>query len=378
MSASSGGSKKVKDAIKLAKKRGHRDMTMAEDETDLLAAKKAPRPKRAKDICSPEPASVTPIAKKKTGKAKKDTKQAKKDARKDSKQAKAAAAGAGKKKTGDPSYKRADKSLGLLCERFVSRYEHMKGIEVTVEDAANQLGVERRRIYDIINILEAVRVVSRVKKNTYTWNGPEILPIVFAELQQEALSVFRDRAIDNGIIDESHPKGKVTKLALVDANGGNKSMASLTLDFMKLFLAGDSIITVVDTSQDILGTDSSLFCEGGNYTEEQKKEARAQKSKIRRLYDIANVLAAINVIRKENIGSSFASNNTEQPQFRWIYPMQPKEFMGIYAENVKAGVDINHWLPKITAIGSPSPVGKKARLKTPAKAKLAKQKMQAV
>ena len=58
--------------------------------------------------------------------------------------------------------------------------------------------------------------------------------------------------------------------------------------------------------------------------------------------------------------------------------MQPKEFMGIYAENVKAGVDINHWLPKITAIGSPSPVGKKARLKTPAKAKLAKQKMQAV
>jgi hypothetical protein len=33
------------------------------------------------------------------------------------------------------------------------------------------IGVERRRIYDIVNILEAVDIVSRKGKNEYVWHG---------------------------------------------------------------------------------------------------------------------------------------------------------------------------------------------------------------
>ncbi len=61
------------------------------------------------------------------------------------------------------------------------------GTIVELNELAVHLGVKRRRIYDIINIMESVHIVSRLKKNTYRWHGTEKLPLYFARLQKEGL-----------------------------------------------------------------------------------------------------------------------------------------------------------------------------------------------
>lgn len=66
---------------------------------------------------------------------------------------------------GDDHYNRKDKSLGLLCDNFLREYG--QEIEVCLDQAAKRLGVERRRIYDIVNVLESVEVVSKKAKNRF-------------------------------------------------------------------------------------------------------------------------------------------------------------------------------------------------------------------
>lgn len=46
------------------------------------------------------------------------------------------------------------------------------------------------------------------------------------------------------------------------------------------------------------------------------------KTKVRRMYDIANVLQAIGVLQKENVGSTSLQN---KPSFRWVYPIMPQD-----------------------------------------------------
>lgn len=64
-------------------------------------------------------------------------------------------------------YSRKEKSLGELCRRFLHSYGiEGKGV-LLLDSCTKELGVERRRIYDIINILESFCVIRRRAKNEY-------------------------------------------------------------------------------------------------------------------------------------------------------------------------------------------------------------------
>jgi transcription factor E2F7/8 len=80
-------------------------------------------------------------------------------------------------------YNRKEKSLGQLCKKFLNIYGGEKSCTITLDACTQQLKVERRRLYDIVNILESLSAVGRVAKNLYEWKGLESISMFILRIQ---------------------------------------------------------------------------------------------------------------------------------------------------------------------------------------------------
>jgi hypothetical protein len=61
--------------------------------------------------------------------------------------------------------------LGLLTKKFVELIQGSPDSTIDLNTASDHLGVAKRRIYDITNVLEGVSVLSKVGKNHIRWNA---------------------------------------------------------------------------------------------------------------------------------------------------------------------------------------------------------------
>jgi hypothetical protein len=240
------------------------------------------------------------------------------------------------------TYSRKKKSLGLLAGTFLSRFTNDdKGQEIYIDQLADQLQVERRRIYDVVNILESLRVVVKKGKNAYHWMGTEHLPRFFAILQHDAIYDHANDAVALGLVTQKPSEEEIHAAQANQDLVGAKSLSRLSQLFLRCYLVGHITLSLPEASDKIHGETTTisdlaeLGCKNRGHTVPhndpklfQQAAMRGLKTKIRRLYDIANVFISIGLLKK--VDERVMPLEARRPRFMWNYQLSAKEILQLY------------------------------------------------
>ncbi|URE09845.1 hypothetical protein MUK42_23025 [Musa troglodytarum] len=128
---------------------------------------------------------------------------------------------------------RYDSSLGLLTKKFINLLKHAHDGILDLNNAAETLGVQKRRIYDITNVLEGIGLIEKKLKNKIRWKGQDNtrpgevdddLSVLQAEVEKLAL---QERSLDDRISEMRE------KLGVLSEDVNNQKWLYMTEDDIK-------------------------------------------------------------------------------------------------------------------------------------------------
>ncbi|KAK4325837.1 hypothetical protein Pmani_003615 [Petrolisthes manimaculis] len=203
---------------------------------------------------------------------------------------------------------RKDKSLGLLSEKFLEHFPmKVSPLEtprrLVIDEVATELGTERRRVYDIINVLESLSMAVRVQKNMYQWTGQLHLEHTLSRLKGLALKMDLHSQLHHLHHHHSNKDQSCQQFACIKTNINGetdkpdsrreKSLGVLCQKFVMLLL--------VSPWPHILSLEHAVRLVVG----ETGEDGERLRTRGRRLYDIANVLTSLGLVRRIPSAKSF-------------------------------------------------------------------------
>ncbi|NXF01777.1 E2F6 factor, partial [Smithornis capensis] len=95
---------------------------------------------------------------------------------------------------------RFDASLVLLTQRFMALLKKAPDGVLDLNEVATTLGVRKRRVYDITNVLDGIQLIEKRSKNLIQWIGTNLDQVVGKTPDQQNL---RDELSDLSAMEEA-------------------------------------------------------------------------------------------------------------------------------------------------------------------------------
>ncbi|KAM6909855.1 transcription factor E2F3-like [Xenentodon cancila] len=145
-----------------------------------------------------------------------------------------------------PEKTRYDTSLGLLTKKFVELLAQSSDGVLDLNLAAETLQVQKRRLYDITNVLEGIHLIKKKSKNNIQWMGCSLLEVEGALSQRQRLT-----AEVSALTEEEQRLEQLIQRCSLDMRHmselpGNQNFG---FEFFNLFVSTYAYVTYQDIKQ---------------------------------------------------------------------------------------------------------------------------------